>query len=260
MIILYRNGNRDYKTSPFPLSKRDSWEILLINQGRIGMLLQDRPQPVYNDGPVVWVSPAGSYHGKISNENHCHIYIIFTDKVPLLLEKFISNHGSYMFPMSDKDVEDFKLFYHQGKTTNDQNDALLSIKEDLMLQKLSLMLLEKVPKSQLPRITKTRHQSVSEGLHWYEENLDKSPSIENIASYLGYSISHFRKIVNEEYGKSPIELTNEIQMERAQYFLRATNMSIEDVSRNCGYKSSSAFSRFFKMKLGVSPKTWKGGA
>jgi len=47
------------------------------------------------------------------------------------------------------------------------------------------------------------------------------------------------------------------KLENAQYSLKYTQQSISEISTICGYDSVFSFSRFFKVKTGLSPLQWR---
>ncbi|MDE6789246.1 MAG: substrate-binding domain-containing protein [Ruminococcus sp.] len=82
-------------------------------------------------------------------------------------------------------------------------------------------------------------------------------SIDNIADNLYLSKSYLQKIYKSYFGKSIIEEMIEFRIEKAKELLSKTNMTITDISKECGYSSYNYFVRQFKMSVGVSPSDFR---
>ncbi len=82
-------------------------------------------------------------------------------------------------------------------------------------------------------------------------------NMKNIAKHLNISISHLHKIFSEEYGIGPIEFLIKKRIEHAKMLLLSTNLSVSEISAECGYNSQSYFSYAFKKATGLSPLEFK---
>lgn len=62
------------------------------------------------------------------------------------------------------------------------------------------------------------------------------------------------------YGVAPVALHRKVLLKRAQDMLAIRGMTVGEVADALGFKSASAFSRFFSTKLGVSPSKMRQGS
>ena len=62
------------------------------------------------------------------------------------------------------------------------------------------------------------------------------------------------------YGVAPVALHRKVLLKRAQDMLAVRGMTVAEVADALGFKSASAFSRFFSTKLGVPPSRMRQGS
>lgn len=89
------------------------------------------------------------------------------------------------------------------------------------------------------------------------KNPELSWSIDDIADSLYLSKSYLQKIYKSYFGKSIIEEMIEFRIEKARELLAKTDMTVTDVSKECGYSSYNYFVRQFKMSVGTSPSEYR---
>ena len=65
--------------------------------------------------------------------------------------------------------------------------------------------------------------------------------------------THFRRLFKEIHGVSPVKFINALRIRRAEWLLNNSNLSITQISENCGYSDMYYFSRTFKANMGLSP-------
>ena len=93
--------------------------------------------------------------------------------------------------------------------------------------------------------------------HYMQENLERRITLEQIASYTGYSPSHFSLLFKQQTGESPLAYLNRLKIERARQLLKTTDMRINQICHKIGFDDSYYFSRLFKQQVGVSPKQYR---
>lgn len=74
-----------------------------------------------------------------------------------------------------------------------------------------------------------------------------------IAENIGYSYDYFRHIFKDHVGMSPKQYQLEQKLNRAKELLLHTDLTIQDVSKQCGFGSAIAFNDFFTKKLKITP-------
>jgi AraC family transcriptional regulator len=88
-------------------------------------------------------------------------------------------------------------------------------------------------------------------------NLDKDISIAQLASECGVSSSHFARAFKQATGRPPHRWLLERRVETAQALLLNSQVSLDEISRACGFSDQSHLARAFKRIVGTSPRAWR---
>ena len=110
-----------------------------------------------------------------------------------------------------------------------------------------------------------RHEDISltrrlftEVSRYVNENYTEQITCNSLAARFNYSTSYMQYIFKKE-GKTTIKsYINEVRLDKANYLLTHSYLSITDVAFACGFSDSNYFSTAFKNKYGISPKKYRG--
>lgn len=91
----------------------------------------------------------------------------------------------------------------------------------------------------------------------YIENNYRDGNLRDLADTMSYNFSGLSREIKRLTGKTYTELVQEKRLSQACFFLRNTDMSIEDISRQVGYENISFFHRIFRSRYSVSPRTYR---
>lgn len=91
--------------------------------------------------------------------------------------------------------------------------------------------------------------------------IDESPEAENglaaLAHQANVSAPHFSRVFKRLTTMNLTQYVNAKRMIRAKELLRTTPLTIEEVSRGCGYETPTHFYRVFKALTGSTPKSYR---
>lgn len=90
-----------------------------------------------------------------------------------------------------------------------------------------------------------------------EESLDKPVDMEKLVRGLPMGYSKFRKAFKQSTGESPNQYHLNLRLNRAKGLLASTALNINEVASQTGFDSLFYFSKLFKKKTGVSPKSFR---
>jgi AraC family transcriptional regulator len=89
------------------------------------------------------------------------------------------------------------------------------------------------------------------------ENLDRDISLEELASLVRLSPTHFCRAFTRSIGMPPHQYQIRQRVERAKLLLADSERSITDVAISTGYSASSNFATAFRRVTGVSPREYR---
>lgn len=94
-------------------------------------------------------------------------------------------------------------------------------------------------------------------LKYVEEHYDETITVDDMATLVYYSKSHFMKFFKAHMGTGFIEYLNDYRLTMAERLLRTSECSVLDIAVRSGFDNLSYFNRIFKRKYGQSPGKWR---
>lgn len=82
-------------------------------------------------------------------------------------------------------------------------------------------------------------------------------NINEMANFMNLSRSGFQHLYNNVFGHSVIKDVVSGRIEKAQEYLRSTNLTISEIAVKCGYKTDYHFMRQFKNQTGRTPTEYR---
>ncbi|MBP1988543.1 AraC family transcriptional regulator [Paenibacillus eucommiae] len=82
-------------------------------------------------------------------------------------------------------------------------------------------------------------------------------AIAQIAKEQSLSRSHCHKIFTKVYGRSPRQYLSQLKLNQAKQLLLSSELTVDAISRELGFASSSHFSRQFRRWAGISPNQFR---
>ena len=100
----------------------------------------------------------------------------------------------------------------------------------------------------------SRDPMVHKAMLVIEQFLQYQGPVTDSLNSLGIGRRQLERKFSKDIGISPAQYRLLLRLQRAVTLLRSSNISITDVALESGFKDSSQFSRFIKIKYGISPK------
>ncbi|SFV89694.1 Transcriptional regulator, AraC family [hydrothermal vent metagenome] len=91
-------------------------------------------------------------------------------------------------------------------------------------------------------------------------NIDTDINIDEAAQTLGMDRFYLHKVFKNVFGRNIYESIKSIRLQKASNLLITNRYStISKIATACGYSSQTSFIRAFKVRFGMTPKTWRNG-
>ena len=94
---------------------------------------------------------------------------------------------------------------------------------------------------------------VRKALAWSDKQCGHSPTLEQLASVAGLSVSSFKRVFKEVVGIPPHTYVLRKRIDHAQNLLRTGTGSVTGIAFECGFPSSQYFATAFKRITGMTP-------
>ncbi len=94
-------------------------------------------------------------------------------------------------------------------------------------------------------------------MEWIDHNPDSDLSVTKLAQQCSMSERNFTRRFTEEVNLTPARFVEQSRLEHARRKLEETDLSLQQVSDQCGFKSAEVMRRLFQRKLGLSPGRYR---
>ena len=100
-------------------------------------------------------------------------------------------------------------------------------------------------------------KKMAEACLYISQNCTQPLTLDDIASFMGVSKSHFAHLFKEYTGITFVDYLTAERVKRAQTLFLNPNMQIIDIAFDSGFSSISSFNRSFKKITGLSPSQFR---
>lgn len=97
---------------------------------------------------------------------------------------------------------------------------------------------------------------IDDSVKYIKENLTADLSLEALSNRASFSPIYFHNRFKTSVGKTPREFVEEQRIKKAANLLVTTNMTLSEITYECGFSSQSYFSYAFKRKMKMTPRQY----
>ncbi|MVX35890.1 helix-turn-helix domain-containing protein [Myroides sp. LoEW2-1] len=269
---IYIDFHSSFSENPLKYPYRsNNFTLLLINQGQINLEINLIKYTLL-ENTITIIPPQMVIHFRQFSDNINFTAISF-DKSFAFENTHSQNEKSTFILLAPNTVN--KLSLNQEQKNNIHNLCTLIDRKNNQKSHLtnrqvaikhlfSLLLLELLDTSQYNYNTLKRNLSRKEILTIkFLELLQKHFKTERLIGYYASSLcvseSYLSKVVKEITSKTIGQIIDDAIIVEAQLLLSNTSMSISEVSDILQFNSTSFFGKFFKRKVGCSPRLYRKG-
>lgn len=99
---------------------------------------------------------------------------------------------------------------------------------------------------------------INEVIAYLNVNYFRKLTGEIIEKDLMYNFDYINQLFRKNLDTTVFKMLESIRLETAQKYLKTSNLSLEQIAENVGYKNEAYFSRVFKQNTGLSPSKYRG--
>lgn len=145
-----------------------------------------------------------------------------------------------------------KSMFNERYSQNIHKDRSLNLYFELILLKLAELL-----KSPEFKTENTYYGELCDLRNEIYLRPDKNWSLDYISKKINLSRSYIQHLYSAFFGKSIMSDVTNSRIEHAKYLLSSTTMSVNCISRSCGFNNDVHFMRIFKKATGVTPSQFR---
>lgn len=94
-------------------------------------------------------------------------------------------------------------------------------------------------------------------IHYIEEHYNEDIAINDMAEKFFMSPNYFSTVFKKETGQTTLNYIKEIRLKKAKGYLKKTQKSVVDISKEVGYEDSQYFFKIFKKETGLTPLQYR---
>ncbi len=132
-----------------------------------------------------------------------------------------------------------------------------ALETKLLLYRLALAVVRKSYPKKESNMIMSRFERLAPVLSHIGEKLDKVCPVGELSALMGMSEDAFYRYFKSTIGRAPKDYLISERLRKARNLLAATDMSITDISKSCGYENPFYFSTLFHGKYGTSPSAYR---
>ena len=101
------------------------------------------------------------------------------------------------------------------------------------------------------------HARMARVVAYVHEHLDEPLDLQRLADVAHLSPCHWHRVYQALHGETIAATVRRLRLHRASGYLATTNLSVESISKRCGYPNAQSFTRTFRAQYGVSPSQYR---
>ncbi|WP_461878518.1 response regulator transcription factor [Fusicatenibacter sp.] len=100
---------------------------------------------------------------------------------------------------------------------------------------------------------------VNQVKRYITEHLAEDTSLHVLADQVHFSQEYLLRIFKKQEGITILQYINDMKLDMAKRLLTGSELSVKEIAEKLGFASQGYFGRFFRSKMGLSPKAYRDG-
>ncbi|WP_200897659.1 AraC family transcriptional regulator [Paenibacillus wulumuqiensis] len=254
----------EYGQVMFPHHWHRHMEFLYFESGEA--IIECNAEPVHVRAGDLIVLNSNDLHQGTSLSNHLIYYALIADLNSLQSPSQDAVETRFITPMSQN-----RLLFRSHISGDERLQRCMSeiveefrsreIGHELSVKSYMYQLLSLLVRGYVADISDWKHtehrmknlERFTPILQYIEEHYAEEITIDRLAGLAGLSRFHFSRLFHELTNRTVTEYINRVRINRAEYLLLNTSMTVSEVAMAAGYNDISYFSRTFKKYRDFAP-------
>ncbi|SEW01511.1 AraC family transcriptional regulator [[Clostridium] fimetarium] len=262
------NFNREirepYYEMRIPDKYNDFYALSYIISGKRKLFTPNRIN-IVDAGTLFFINKNVHFRNTYLNETtYERICVKFTDKMINDLIESLGKEGFYRIfddPIYhfNLDTQDqlMRLFVSMQNEYNNYNRYSEIILKSLLNQIIIISIRERVSNTNNNIILEKEEAHIIKAVQYIDNNYYTSPSLNITAAIVYLTPTYFSKLFKKAMGCTYSEYLNNAKLDNARRLLVETNLTMNEISENCGFSNSNYFCDVFKRTENLSPTNFR---
>jgi len=204
---------------------------------------------------VFCLSPEIEHH-EVQNylpPKYCAIFIqkeFFEQNLNAYIEETMHFNGVIVEMKSTKLTMLIKEFVYESQNRHASKEIVLDSLSSLVTHEIIRTVIE----YDAHPVHLSDNQAINEAVKHININYEQNITLDDLATLSKLSRSHFTKVFIENMKVTPMEYLKIIRLQNAKKMLLSNRLSVTQVAQQCGFNSSSYFTKSFREAFNETPK------
>lgn len=245
---------KKYGDLSYPIHRHDYFEIIYYSESRGKCLLNGEEYEI-GENSVFFLTPE-DFH-RIETEDIKTAYSINLSFSKSIIDSRIGDAFSLSAKVVFEPNEFLKVIIKEIETLFEKEDEFAKSESYHLLNAL---LIEIIKTGQTAgKSAQYMHPVIGKAMMYVLSYPNQNFTLEEIAKICHISPAYFSYIFHKETGKPFKKWVNQIKIEHACRLLENSDLSVLEISLECGFHSISHFGKIFKNAVGITPKEYRKG-
>ena len=219
-----------------------------------------------DEGDILFIKKGANLAHQFFDSDFCAIFIFIPDE---FIREFLKKNPALLdAPQKDLSDQDAVLRVQRDEVLDSYGQSIRSYLSFSQKPPEKLLIL-KFEELLLSLFTNKKHKALTDYFislcqnpeyqlsRMMEENFAYNLRLENYAQLCHMSLSTFKKTFSRIYHRTPASWLKERRLDLALHKLLNTDLSISQISFECGFEDTSHFIRVFKQKHDLTPLQYR---
>ena len=243
---------KKYGDLSYPIHRHDYFEIIYYSGSEGNCLLNGEKYQI-GESSIFFLTPEDFHRIETKNIKTAYSVNISFSKA------MIDSHIGDKFSLSAKvlfNPDDFiKGLIEKIKALVENEDEFVKSESRHLLNALLIEII-KTGKT-AGKSAQYMHPIIGRAMTYVLSYPDKNFTLDDIAKFCHISPTYFSHIFHKEMGKTFKQWLNQIKIEHVCRLLENSELSVLEISLECGFHSISHFGKIFKNTMGMTPKEYR---
>lgn len=150
-----------------------------------------------------------------------------------------------------------KLLAYEARHVHPGSETVITRLADIIFVQAVRAWIEDQPEDQGGWLGALRDRQIGSALGLVHREPERDWTVSSLAAAVGMSRSPFATRFTALVGEPPLTYLTRWRMHLAASLLQSGQLTIRDVAERAGYESEAAFSKAFKRRVGLAPRTYR---
>lgn len=227
-------------------------EIEFISKGSCTQVINGH-ETKCGSGMLLFMFPQDVHHYTAFHESTKLYSLCFADDMlpGSVLDLLYTKNGALLAHLSEKDTEKIETCFKKLLKENEEQNLCGDLLIRAYILEIAVEILRKAKTTRFG----ISNPAIRKALQYIRENFKQTVTLKDLAKSVHLTPEYFCKLFKTELCISFHEYLRNIRLDYALMLLSTTSMTVTEVCLESGFSSASNFTKIFKQRFGISPKT-----